>query len=450
MTNDEKRKNEIATFRFGVIGEFVTGVLFTRGEKERLLRQKCERRYQIPYSSRTRISRETMLKWVRDYELGGKELRALAPKTRADKGCFRTLEPAIRLSIKEILLDSPTATVPALIRELKHRKVLAPETELNRATLYRYLNTEKLRITNDDAHDRRKFETEYPNQLWQSDVMHGPYVKTDGRKKKAYLLAFIDDHSRFILHARFYHDERFETFRDGLKEAIHKHGLPQKLYVDNGSCFRSVQLEQTLALLGVALSHSRPYTPQGRGKIERWFRTVRDQFLGIKLPDDITLSGLNSRFEEWLDEYQRTDHGSTGQPPRDRYFANLQCSRPAPARLSEYFRTVKVRQVKKDRSFRLEGRMYEAPVALVDRNIELRFHNENPEQVEIFFEGMSFGMATLLDPHINAKLGRNWMTREKKKPTEQAARNSLAPPPEVPLRSGALPLGNLNQGVANE
>lgn len=439
MTNEERRKNEIATFRFGVIAEFVTGVLFTRGEKERLLRQKADRQYMIPHSGRSRVARGTLLKWIRDYERGGRELGALQPRTRADKGCYRRLEPAIRLSIKEILKDSPGANVPALIRELKHRKVIPADTEINRATLYRYLDAEKLRIVNDDAQDRRRFETEYPNQLWQSDVMHGPYVCVDGRKRKAYLLAFIDDHSRFILHAAFALDETFETFRDGLKCAIQKHGLPQRLYVDNGSCFRAVQIEQTLALLGVALSHSRPYTPQGRGKIERWFRTVREQFLSITLPEGTTLASLGARFESWLEQYQRTTHGTTAQTPRDRYFANLQCQRPAPKLLGEYFRTIERRQVKKDRSFRLRGRMYEAPVALIDRTIELRFHEESPENVEIYFDGMSFGKAQLLDPHLNAKLGRSWMTQEKK---DSQSDTAAADPIAVPeIKSGALPLG---------
>jgi putative transposase len=433
VDKDETRKNEIATFRFGVIGEFVTGVLFTRGEKERLLRQKAERRYQIPHSKKTRVSRETMLKWIRDYERGGKQLGALGPKTRADKGKFRSLEPAIRLSIKEILKDSPAATVPALLRELRHRKVLSADVDLNRGTIYRYLNIENLRVLNDDAHDRRKFETESPNALWQSDVMHGPYVSVDGKKRKAYLLGFIDDHSRFILHAQFYLDERFTTFRDGLKNAVAAHGLPQKLYVDNGSCFRSVQLEQTCAMLGISLSHSRPYTPQGRGKIERWFRTVRDQFLSVQLPAGTDLIKLNARFDEWREEYQRTKHGSTSQAPRDRYFLNMQCSRPAPNGLADYFRRVEKRQVKKDRSFRLCGRMFEAPVGLIDRYIELRFHEEKPAEVEIFFENLSFGMATLLDPNLNAKLGRNWMTKSSREEKEAVI-------PEPDPRSGFLPL----------
>lgn len=439
MGAEDSRKNEVATFRFGVIGEFVTGVLFTRGEKERLLRQKAERRYEIPNSKSSRIARETMLKWIRDYERGGKQLAALAPKTRADKGQFRSLEPAMRLSIREILEKSPTATVPALIRELRHRKVLGAESELNPGTIYRFLKKEKLRVISDDAHDRRKFETDYPNQLWQSDVMHGPYVVAEGKKRKTYLLAFIDDHSRFILHAQFYLDERFVTFREGLKNAVEAHGLPQKLYVDNGSCFRTVQLEQTCAMLGVSLSHSRPYIPQGRGKIERWFRTVRDQFLSINLPDGSNLAKLNERFEVWREEYQRKSHGATNEAPRDRYFSNMQCNRPAPKGLTDYFRRIEKRRVKKDRSFRLDGRMYEAPVALIDRSIELRFHEENPAAVEIFYDGLSFGQATLLDPHLNAKLGRNWMTKEK----SGAASTELPPPP--PPKTGQLPLGGGSQ-----
>jgi hypothetical protein len=195
-----------------------------------------------------------------------------------------------------------------------------------------------------------------------------------------------------------------------------------------------VQLEQTCAMLGVSLSHSRPYIPQGRGKIERWFRTVRDQFLSISLPVGSDLAKLNERFEVWREEYQRKSHSSTGEAPRDRYFSNMQCNRPAPKGLADYFRRIEKRRVKKDRSFRLVGRMYEAPVALIDRSIECRFHEENPAAVEIFYDGLSFGNATLLDPHLNAKLGRNWMTKEK----SVAVDLQIAPPPP---KTGQLPLG---------
>jgi putative transposase len=309
MKDEEKRKEKISTFRFGVIADLVTGVVYTRGEKEKILKAKSQRKYEVPYSDRSRVSRETILKWVRDYERGGRCLEALFPKARSDKGTYKSLEPAIRLAVKDLLKETPRITVPAVIRRLRHDKILPVEDELCPATLYRYLKHEKLRKPNEEADDRRQFEAEYPNQIWQSDVMHGPYVTVGKRKRKAYLIAFLDDHSRFILHAEFYLNEQLETFRKALQQAVTKHGLCQKLYVDNGSCFRGIQLEHTAAQLGIGISHSRPYIPQGRGKIERWFLSVRQQFLlGLRLPDNMDLTWLNDRFESWLDSYQRSEH----------------------------------------------------------------------------------------------------------------------------------------------
>lgn len=434
MLNEERRRIEIATFRFGVIGEFVTGAHLTYGEKERLLREKSARKYSIPYAKRTRVSRETILKWIRDYENSGKSLEALYPKTRADKGRFKTLAAEIQLGIKEILRENPRRKALTILNELKHRKVIGAEVSLNRATIYRYLQTMREELPSPEAKDRRLYEAELPNEVWQSDVMHGPYVGVEGRKRKAYLIAFIDDHSRFIVHGEFYLNESFETFRLALKTAVEKHGLPQKLYVDNGSCFRSVQLEHTAAQLGIVLTHSRPYVPQGRGKIERWFRTVRDQFLDSVFKPEMTLENLNVELAKWVSSYNRTVHGTTGKPPKDRYHENLKCFRPAPQGLQNFFRIVQHRTVKKDRSFKLRGRLFEAPVGLIDKNIELRFFEADLTKVEIFFDGKTFGPATLLDPHLNAKLGRNWMVNEKR----EKERNES--PPTLPP-TGKLPLG---------
>jgi transposase InsO family protein len=113
--------------------------------------------------------------------------------------------------------------------------------------------------------DRRKFEAELPNDLWQSDVMHGPMVDVDGRMRKSYLIAFIDDHSRLVPYGGFYLSEGLPSYLDALKWALLKRGLCRKLYVDNGPAFRSKHLEYICACLGIALIHSKPYTPQGRG-----------------------------------------------------------------------------------------------------------------------------------------------------------------------------------------
>ena len=117
--------------------------------------------------------------------------------------------------------------------------------------------------------DRRKFEAELPNDLWQSDAMHAIKITSEGRLRKTYLFAFIDDMSRLVPHAEFYLREHLDSYSDALRRALSKRGLPRKLYVDNGPTFSSRHLGHVTASLGIALIHSQPYQPEGRGKIER-------------------------------------------------------------------------------------------------------------------------------------------------------------------------------------
>lgn len=440
--NEEDKKIQIATFRFGLISEFVTGVRLGYGEKEKLIKEKLARSYDIPFSERGKLSRSTLEKWICDYKKAGYRLEGLYPQARNDKGIPRALSSSLQLAIKELKKESPDLKVPALITCLRHKKLIGADERINPATLYRYLKTEELTKVNEDAVDKRLFEAVNPNEIWQSDVMHGPYVRAEGKSRKSYLMAIIDDHSRFIVHAQFYLNETRENFLDCLRQAILKRGLPQKLYIDNGSCFKALHLEQVAAQLGIAIKHSRPYIPQGRGKIERWFKYVRDNFVAISdqtgAPDKLDL--LNHHFGEWVDEYNNRVHGTTKQSPYHRYRARLECIRPAPKGLLDYFRQIEFRRVKKDRTVRLLGNLFEAPVALIDRQVELRFHPEELSQVEIFFQNKSYGMASIVNPHVNSQIGRNWDPHQ----------NALKPVTEIIPVSTPHPTGQLFQSKNEE
>jgi hypothetical protein len=254
--------------------------------------------------------------------------------------------------------------------------------------------------------DRRKFEAELPNDLWQSDCMHGPSVLHDDKRRKAYLLAFIDDHSRLIPHAEFYLSESLECYIRALEHALSTRGLPRKLYVDNGPAFRSHHLEFIAASLGIALVHARPYKPQGKGKIERFFRTVRADFLpGFK---GETLDDLNLAFHIWLGElYHQKIHSSTGQSPFARFTAHMECIRHPPANLKDHFRKTGRRKVAKDRTVSLNGKIFEAPVALVGKQVLLLYHDADPLQVEVIFSGQTYGFLSPLDIHVNCRVKRD-------------------------------------------
>src|SRR4030067_2081463 len=280
---DEARRLKIATFRFGIIADFVNGARLDYGEKEQLLVNKCENSYEIPFSKHQRIARSTIAKWVQDYKRGGYQIEALYPKIRKDRGQIRSVPTHIKLAIKELKHEDPTLTLPTIITALKHKRLSGAEEKVNMSSLYRYWNNEELHSLNTTAEDKRLFEAKLPNEIWQRDVMYGQMVRTEtgGKNRQSYLIAILDDHSRLIIHGEFYLSEGRESFLNWWRLAILRRGLPQKLYIDNGSCFRALHLEQTAAQLGIAIKHSRPYTPQGRGKIERWFRYVRENFLQV-------------------------------------------------------------------------------------------------------------------------------------------------------------------------
>lgn len=411
---DKDRKLKVATFRFGIISDFVNGSKLDYGEKERLLELKTGKLYEIPFSNRQCIARSTIEKWVQDYKREGYRIEALYPKPRSDKGQVRSVANHIKMAIKELKKENPKLTLPTIVTALRHKKLIGADEKVCMASLYRYWNNEELHSLNETAIDKRHFEAMVPNEIWQSDVMYGPMVRVENgvRGRQSYLIAILDDHSRMIMHAEFYLSERRESFLDCLRQAILTRGLPQKLYIDNGSCFRALHLDQVTAQLGIAIKHSRPYTPQGRGKIERWFRYVRENFIqALKLKEGeapLKLWFLNQHLTDWVDAYNNREHGSTKETPIKRYQAGIGNVRPCPSGLLDYFRQIEYRRVKKDRTVRLMGGIFEVPVGLIDKQVELRFHPEDLSRIEIFFNNKSYGFASAVNPHINAQIGRNW------------------------------------------
>ena len=223
------KETEVAVFRFGIISEFVTGIHLDRGEKEKLLKSKESRSYQIPHSHSSRISRSTIKKWISDYKQAGSRIEGLMPSPRKDQGSFRSLDTSLQVAIKAIMEDKPDLTGISLVSELRHRKYIGLDEKINLSVLYRFLKKHKLQQRSTSLTDRRSFEATYPNELWQSDILHGSsIVGPKGKKVKSYLIAILDDNSRLIPHAEFYFSEKLDDFKNCLKQSIQKRGLPQK------------------------------------------------------------------------------------------------------------------------------------------------------------------------------------------------------------------------------
>lgn len=411
----EDSKKEIAVFRFGVIHDLLGQRKLKKGEKERIIKEKTEQEWNIPYSGRSYICRSTILNWVKIYKNSGEKLESLYPKERSDKGISRNIDEELIVSLANLKkeLDEKCnkekrrvekITLPVLLLEAEKRGMIIPSKDTSRATIYRAMK----KIWEDDRNstDRRRFEAELPNDIWQVDVLHGPYVQSEGKLRKSYLILFLDDMSRLIIHGEFYLGEGLNYFEVALKEALLKRGLPRKIYLDNAPAFRSHQLKYITASLGISLINSRAGVPQGRGKVERIFKTVRMQFLST-IPDGLSLMELNTKFKDWVDnDYHIREHSVTRQKPLKRYLKHIYAIREAPKDLTEYFRKRVIRKVKKDRTVSLNGISYECPIELVQRSIKLLYHEEDMSRVEAFYKDKSYGMLIVLDPVINSKVKR--------------------------------------------
>jgi putative transposase len=314
--------------------------------------------------------------------------------------------------IERLKRENPHRTAATLLRELALSSG-SDTPPISAASLYRFLKEHGLteRELLNPTTVRRKFEAEYANQIWQSDMLYGPYVqRPEGGKRQCFLYAIIDDASRLIPHAQFYLSEGLDSLLDCLRQAVKARGIPIRLYVDNGKVFHSQQLARIAASLGILIVHSPPYQPEGRGKIERWFKTVRDQFLAnLDRKQTLTVEALNARFWAWIDNaYHVAEHRSLETTPLLRWQRDIEQIRQIPpatdVRRLFFYRLI--RTVRRDSTFLLQNRFYEAPPHLAGQRIEARFDPLDAAVVDIYLDDHPEGQARLVDPVINASLPR--------------------------------------------
>ncbi len=400
----DAKAEKIALFRYGLVAPLVLQPL-PRGELTRRAEEIAARNYDIPYSKRTLVSVDTLLDWALRYRQGGFE--ALARKPRHDRGQSRALTPQLAQLIERLKRENPHRTGTTLLRELA---LSSNSGCISASTLYRFLKQRGLtarQLLAGRAH--KKFEAELSNQIWQSDMLFGPYVqRAGGGRMQAFLYAILDDASRLIPHAQFYVHQGLDAFLDCLRQAVAARGVPLRLYVDNAKVYRSQQLARIAASVGILITHTPPYQPEGRGKIERYFRSVREQFLAnLDRKQTLSLQELNERLWAWIDQaYHCGEHSGLGTTPLVRWQRDIEHIRQLPPAtdLRRLFFYRCDRLVRRDSTFLLQQRFYEAPPQLAGQTVEVRFDPLDPSCIEIYFQGQAQGMARVVDPVINAQL----------------------------------------------
>jgi putative transposase len=359
----------------------------------------------------------TIQTWFYRYKNHG--ITGMTPRPRKDKGQVRKATP-------EELLEAINAAKPHFHNQRTNKRAiyrfciekgLLQRDRIAQTTFYRFIREYQLLAPEDNDNKKRlAFSMKYANQLWQADTMVGPYTDTGvslgsgphTSRKQARLIAFIDDASRVLCHGEFFFEENVDTLVKALRAAFYKRGVPEQLLVDNGSIYCSAEITLICARVGCILRHTAVRDAAAKGKIERFFRRVRDQFLVQKL-DLSSLAALNRQFTQWVEaDYNATPHDALGIKPIDRFGIDLSRVRfLSPSEHNdELFFAEATRKVKKDNTFSFQSRRYETPADLRDKEIQLRHDRHRGDNalsptIVIYRKGQRIGPARLLDTVAN-------------------------------------------------
>jgi putative transposase len=406
---DERRRleraREIALFRYSLIQEVISPHL-TAAQRGRRVRELAAMTHTGPGGTGVRVSYQTIGRWKRDYLAGGFEALVPVPRQATPRTPGEVLELAAALK-----RENPERTAAQVQRILRASSGWAPSDR----TLQRLFARLELSRPPADPGQQQvfgRFEAARPSELWTGDALHGPQIA--GRK--TYLFCFIDDHSRAVMGARWAFHEDVVRLAAALRPALAVRGVPESVYVDNGSAFVDGWLLRACAVLGIRLVHSRPGRPQGRGKVERFFRTVREQFL-VEITGRVSdgtgtaaadLAELNRLFSAWVQvSYHRAVHSETGEPPLARWAAGIPdpLPLPSPAQLHEAFLWSERRTVKKTATVSLHGNLYQVDASLVRCAVELVFDPFDLTDIAVRHKGKPAGKAVpfIIGRHRHAK-----------------------------------------------
>ena len=357
------------------------------------------------------VARRTLEDWYYLFKKGGFE--GLKPKARSDRGKPRRLSSKQAQWILEQVRCFPGVPVKLLYRQWKQADPTLPAL----SAVYRWLEHNDL-----DAQGRRyllrqnipgptkAFEAPGVNDLWMADFSPGPFLALHPKTVATHLCLIIDDHSRLIPYAAYGLAADTQALLGCLKEAIRRRGLPRKLYCDNGGPFVNAHLRIVCANLGIRLIHSKVGRPWSRGKVERMFRTLQQDFeASLRLPGQGvgSLEELNGKLSRWLQEvYHPRPHQGIGESPQERFTRALPLLRLLDPQLDLdrlcYTRIDRV--VRKDGTVRIDNDLYEVNLALRGLKVQLELDPWIKNPILVRYKGQDFGTARKVDRHLNSQI----------------------------------------------
>ena len=379
---DQEKKQAIALMRYSAIAPLITGLSDDYDSLTAFFNNASMKGVIHPDGTVKHYAPGTIEKWYRNYKENGFD--SLIPTGRVDRGKPRKLDDDLQEQIKHLKSNYPRMSACAIYRQLRDNGSIK-NGEVSESTVNRYINLLAVQMKTTKNLDMRRYERAHINEVWCGDSSVGPYLKTpDGKKHKVYIIALIDDASRFIVGIDVFYNDNFINLMSVMKSAVAKYGRPGMFNFDNGSSFKNKQMELLAARIGSVVHYDQPYTPTQKAKIERWFRTMKDQWLAsLDIRDFHSLDELRGNLFAYVQKYNRTVHSALkGKSPQERFFSEPEhIRRLSDTDIESSFLLELERRVSSDSVIVIDQIEYEVDYRFAKQRIRLRY---SPDMKDIF------------------------------------------------------------------
>lgn len=379
---EQEYRHAIALMRYSAIAPLIPGLPEGYKNLSDYLEQASRKGVMHPDGEVKNYAPKTLYKWYFNYREGGFD--ALMPSGRNDCGKPRKLDGGLKERIAYLKGHYPRMSAAAIFRQLKDEGCIK-HGEVSESTVNRYVNSLALEAGAAPIQDMRRYERPHINEVWCGDSSVGPYLKTpDGRKRRVYIIALIDDASRLVTGAGVFFEDTFANLMSVMKGAVAKYGVPRVFNFDNGSAYKNKQMELLAARIGSTINYCKPYTPTAKAKVERWFRTMKDQWMAsLDMRDFPSLDALSGSLSSYVRSYNLSAHSSLkGKSPQERFFCEPEKVRRLPEeRIKTDFLLELERRVSADSVVSIGNVEYEVDMCFARQRVRLRC---SPDMEEVY------------------------------------------------------------------
>lgn len=404
---EQEKKQQIALMRYSAIAPLITGAQDDVGSLSAYFRDVSAKGTRLPDGTIHHFAPATYEKWYYMYKKDG--FNALLPSSRSDCGKSRKIDEDIREQISYLKKNYPRISAAAIHKQLQDTGTIR-SGQISESTVCRFINQLSLQEKFTSNQDMRRYERPHINEVWCGDSSVGPYLKTpDGKKHRVYVIALIDDASRFILGADVFFNDNFVNLMSVMKSAVSKYGKPMIFNFDNGSAYKNKQMELLVARIGSVINYCKPYSPTQKAKIERWFRTLKDQWMAsLDMRDFHSLEELRGSLRTYITAYNQRPHSALkGISPQERFFQEPELIKRLPDDLIENSFLLEIeRRVSADSVVVIDQVEYEVDYRFAKQRITLRY-TPDLESIYVVEPDGTLTPVHLLNKQENSKIKRD-------------------------------------------